>query len=163
METVLRVAVAYLFVMVGLRLVGKRTLGELSAADLVVLMLIPELFSQAIAREDFSMTNGMVAVSSLLLLVFVTETLTYRFPKLDTLVNGRPVTVVGHGRLRAKHMDLERLSAEEIQDAMHRAGLERVEQVKWAVLYPDGTVAVAPWKQPEPGRDTSGGSEGGPI
>lgn len=156
METVLRVGIVYVFVMVGLRLVGKRTFGQLSPADLVVLMLIPEFFQQAIAREDFSMTNAFVAVSTLLILVVVTETLSYRFPRLGKVVSGEPVTVVSHGYLRTDHMDRERLAPEEILDAMHRAGLERMEQVKWAVLYPDGDVAVVPWSPPAPGRQTSG-------
>jgi uncharacterized membrane protein YcaP (DUF421 family) len=145
-ETVIRVAIVYVFVMFGLRVVGKRTFGQLSPADLIVLMLIPEFFQQAVAREDFSMTNALIAVSALLLLVFVTELLSYRFPRLGKVLNGEPVTVVSHGVLRTDHMHPERLSPEEILDAMHRAGLERMEQVKWAVLYPDGTVAVVPWE-----------------
>lgn len=162
METVLRIAFVYVFVMIGLRLIGKRALGEMSAADLVVLMLIPELFQQAIAREDFSMTNAVIAVTTLLLLVVVTETLSYRFPKVGGVVNGSPVTVVSHGFLRTDHMDRERLGPEEILDAMHRSGLEHMHEVKWAVLYPDGTVAVVPWEKPERGRD-AGAPSGGPV
>lgn len=145
METVLRVLIVYVFVMVGLRLVGKRTFGQLSPADLVILLLIPEFLQQGVAREDFSMINGLVAVSTLLLLGFLTELLGYRFQRAGDVVNGSPVTVVSQGFMRTDHMDRERLAPEEILDAMHRAGLERMEQVKWAVLYPDGTVAVVPW------------------
>ena len=146
METIIRVLIVYLFVMVGLRIIGKRTFGQLTPADLVVLMMIPEFFQQAISREDFSLTNALVATSTLLLLAMFTETLTYRFPRLASVVNGESVTVVSRGDLRTDAMDHERLSSEEIQDAMHRAGLERIEQVKWAVLYPDGSVAVVPWQ-----------------
>jgi uncharacterized membrane protein YcaP (DUF421 family) len=145
METILRVIVVYVFVTAGLRIIGKRTFGQLSSADLVVLMLIPEFFQQAISREDFSMTNALVAVSTLLLLTVITDTLSYRFARLGRVINGKPVTVVKHSKLDTDRMDAERLSAEEILDAMHRVGLERLEQVKWAVLYPDGTVAVIPW------------------
>ena len=144
METIVRVLIVYLFVMVGLRIIGKGTFGQLTPADLVVLMMIPEFFQQALSREDFSLTNALVATSMLLLLAMLTETLTYRFPRLASVVNGNPVTVVSQGTLRTVHMDHERLSPEEIQDAMHRAGLERLDQVKWAVLYPDGSVAVIP-------------------
>lgn len=154
METVLRVAIVFVFVSAVLRLVGKRALGQLSPADLVVLMLIPEFFQQAVAREDFSMTNAIIAVSTLLLLVVLTEALSYRFPKFGSVVTGRSVTMVSQGFLRTDHMDLERVTPDEIQDAMHRAGLERIDQVKWAVLYPDGSIAVVPWRQPDPGRST---------
>ena len=147
METVLRVLVAYVFILFGLRMVGKRGFGQLSPADLVVLMLIPEFFQQAISREDFSMTNALVAVATLLIAVVVTDTLGYRFPRFGGVIAGKPVTVVSHGELRTDRMDIERLSPDEILDAMHAVGLERMEQVKWAVLYPDGTVAVVPWKK----------------
>lgn len=154
METVLRVAIAYAFIVFGLRITGKRTFGQLSPADLVVLMLIPEFFQQAVAREDFSMTNALVAVSTLLVLTMVTETLSYRFRRLGTVVNGSSETVVSHGQLRTERMDRERISPDEILDAMHRVGLERLEQVKWAVLYPDGNIAIVPWK---PGTTQGGG------
>lgn len=145
METVIRVVIIYLVIAVGLRIVGKRAFGQLTPADLVVLMLIPEFFQQAMAREDFSMTNALVAVSTLLLLTIVVDTVAYRFPRLGKVVNGEPVTVVSHGTLRTDEIDRERLSPDEILDAMHRAGLETMDQVKWAVLYPDGSVAIVPW------------------
>lgn len=156
METVVRVFITYAFVTAGLRLVGKRTFGQLSPADLVLLMLIPEFFQQAITLEDYSMTNAVMATSTLLLLAVITETLSYRFPKIGEVVNGSPVTVVSHGFMRSDRMDPERLSPGEILDAMHKAGLERMEQVKWAVLYPDGTVAVVPWEaqQGSAGQDS---------
>lgn len=160
METMLRVAVVYGFVIFGLRVVGKRTFGRLTPVDLVVLMLIPEFFQQSIAREDFSLTNALVAFSTLLLLAAVTEILTYRFPRVGRLVNGSPVTMVSHGRLLGDRMDRERLSPDEILDSLQRAGLERVEQAKWAVLYPDGTLAVVPWEGPSPGSATQ--EPGGP-
>jgi uncharacterized membrane protein YcaP (DUF421 family) len=145
MNTVLLVLLVYLFVVAGLRILGKRTLGQLSPADLVVLMLIPEFFQQAILRDDFSITNALIAVSTLLILVLMTDTLSYRFPRLGKIVAGDSLTVVSHGVLHTDRMDHERLGAEEILDAMHRAGLEEMNQVKWAVLYPDGTVAIVPW------------------
>ena len=148
METVLRVIVAYVFIVIGLRLVGKRSFGSLSPADLVVLMLIPEFFQQSISREDFSMTNALIATSTLLIGVVIIDTIGYRFPRFGSVIAGEPVTVVSHGTLHADRMDRERISPDEILDAMHRAGLERMEQVKWAVLYPDGVVAVVPWSPP---------------
>jgi uncharacterized membrane protein YcaP (DUF421 family) len=86
--------------------------------------------------------------------------MTYRFKKVADVVNGTAVTVVSKGRLRTDRMDPERLSSEEILDAMHRVGLERLEQVKWAVLYPDGTVAVVPWEQ---GASQPGGAHEHPV
>lgn len=152
METLIKVAITYAFVTAGLRIAGKRTFGQLSPADLVLLMLIPEFYQQAIAGEDSSMTNALLATSTLLLIATITETLAYRFPMIGNMVNGKPSTVISRSQYQIDRMHKERLGPDEIIDAVHKAGLERIEQVKWAVLYPDGTVAVVPWEAPQPGR-----------
>ncbi len=150
METVIRVAVVYGFLLVGLRLIGKRTFGQLSPADLVILLMIPEFLQQPVMGEDYSLTNGLVAVSTLLIIGFAIALISYRFRRIGEVIEGKPVTVISQAALRAGTLDHERLSSEEVLDAMHRAGLERMEQVKWAVLYPDGTVALVPWEAPQP-------------
>jgi len=155
METVLLVLVIYSFVVVGVRVLGKRTLGQLSPADLIVLVLIPEFFGETIGGDDFSITNALIAASTLLVIVLITDTLSYRFPKFGSVVAGDPVTVVSEGNLRTEKLHLERLAPDDIRDAMHRAGLEKLEQVKWAVLYPDGTVAIVPWDGPANSQATT--------
>ena len=158
--TVGRVAIIYIIVAAGLRLMGKRAFGQLTPVDLLVLMLIPEFLQQGVIRDDMTLINAIVAVMTLLVLAFFTETLTYRFEWLGNLVNDKAVTVVSHGQLRPHAMDLERISPDEIQDAMHRAGIEHLKDVKWALLYPDGTVAVVPQRQALP---ASQGKEKPPI
>lgn len=155
MDTVLLVLVIYAFVVIGVRILGKRTLGQLSPADLVVLVLIPEFFGEAIGRDDSSITNALIAASTLLIVVLITDTLGYRFPAFGRVVAGDPVTVVSEGVMRPDRMDYERLAPDDILDAMHRAGLERMEQVRWAVLYPDGTVAIIPRDGPASAEATT--------
>jgi uncharacterized membrane protein YcaP (DUF421 family) len=146
METVMRVVLIYLFLMVALRLMGKREFGELAPFDFVVLLLIPEMFSQAILREDFSLTNAVVAVSTLLTLVFATSLLNYRFRAFGRMVAGAPAVLVRHGLLVPKHLDRERVSPGEVLDAMHAAGLHRMNEVRWAILETDGRITVIPWE-----------------
>jgi uncharacterized membrane protein YcaP (DUF421 family) len=145
MNTVARVLFVFLFVMLGFRFIGKREFGQLAPFDLVMLMLIPEFFQQAMTGEDYSMTNAVIGVSTLLCLVFITSLLSYRFEALGKIISGTSTTLASHGYLKPLSLDRERVAPDEILDAMHRAGLERMEQVKWAVLYPDGTIAVVPW------------------
>src|SRR5690606_39689775 len=78
METVVRIVLVYIFIMIALRIMGKREFGEMAPFDFVVLLLIPEMFSQAMTREDFSLTNAFVAVATLLTLVFITSVVSYR-------------------------------------------------------------------------------------
>jgi uncharacterized membrane protein YcaP (DUF421 family) len=147
MDIVLRIAAIYLFLLIALRIMGKREFGQLAPFDLVVLLLIPEIVSQALMRDDHSVTNAFVAVATLLTLVFATGTIAYRFRRLERLISGTPTTLVGHGRLLPAALNRERVAPEEILDAMHRAGLEVMPQVKWAILEGDGKITVVPWQQ----------------
>jgi uncharacterized membrane protein YcaP (DUF421 family) len=145
METVLRVFIVYIFVMLGLRMLGKREFGEMAPFDLVVLLLIPELISQSLVREDFSLTNGLVGVATLLLLVFLTGVLSYRFPRFGGMIAGVPAVLVRHGYLVPQNLNRERVRPDEILEAMHQVGLYRMDHVQWAILETDGRISIIPW------------------
>lgn len=152
MGIVLRVVVIYFLIMAGLRVMGKREFGELAPFDLVVLLLIPEIVSQALVGEDFSVTSAAVALATLLTLVFATSLLSHRFHAVGRAIAGSPTVVVSQGRLVPQAMNVERVNPDEVVDALHRAGLEHTGQVKWAILQTDGRIAIVPWVAPEPGR-----------
>jgi uncharacterized membrane protein YcaP (DUF421 family) len=141
METVIRVAVTYVFLMFAFRVIGKRELSKLSSFELVTLLLIPEIFSQAMVREDFSMTNAIVAVSTLFALVLATSMLTHRFGWFEKMIEAEPTLLVSDGRILTRHLDQERIQASELFAEMHKAGIERLEQVKFAILESDGRIS----------------------
>lgn len=147
METVVRVFLIYIFLMFGLRMMGKREFGELAPFDLIVLLLIPELLSQSLLREDFSLTNSIIAVTTLLTLVFLTSMLSHRVRLVGRVISGAPTVVVRHGYLVTENLNRERLRPDEILDAMHQAGLHRMDQVQWAILETDGQISIIPWKE----------------
>ncbi|AKJ27852.1 DUF421 domain-containing protein [Caldimonas brevitalea] len=144
MDTIFRVAVIYLFVLVGLRLLGKREFGQLSPLELVTLLMIPEIVSQALTGDDHSLTNALVGASSLLALVLVTSLLKHRFQRLEVAIEGEPAVLVAQGRLRERALNLNRVSPDEVYSEMHKSGLERLEQVRWAILECDGRISVVP-------------------
>jgi uncharacterized membrane protein YcaP (DUF421 family) len=144
METVARVALIYVFIMVGLRVLGKRELSQLSPADLVVLLLIPDLSAQAALRNGTSITNAFIALATLLSLVFITSLLTYRSKRIEQVIEGSPTVLLNEGRLVVANMDRERVTPGELLEAVHLAGLEEVTDVKWAILGTDGKIAVVP-------------------
>lgn len=144
METVLRVAIIYFFILVGLRVMGKREFSQMTPFELVMLLLIPELVSQSLIREDFSLINGLVAVSTVMVLVFLTSLLTHVSKRFERVVQSSPAVLVHHGRLIEETLNKERISTSEIFDQMHKSGLERLEQVKWAILESDGKIAIIP-------------------
>lgn len=144
METVLRVVVIYLFLMIGLRILGKREFGQLSPLELVSLLLVPELVSNAIQGEDFSVIDAMVGVCTLFALTLLTSMLMHMNKSAEKIISGEPTVLVHRGQLKEKNMNRERISPEEIFTEMHKVGLERLEQVAWAMLECDGVITIVP-------------------
>lgn len=145
MQTVLRVTLIFLFLMIGLRLLGKREFGQLAPFDLVILLMIPEIVSQALVREDFSLTNAIIGATTLLSLVFLTSVASYLSKGFEKVVEGTPSVLVHNGFLVPDSMNKERVAPDEITAEMHKAGLEMLSQVKWAVLETDGKITFVPW------------------
>jgi uncharacterized membrane protein YcaP (DUF421 family) len=157
MDPVFRIVFVYLLLMVLFRLMGKRELSEMSPFELVTLLLIPEIFSAALARDDTTLTHATIAVATLLALVFVTSVLTYRFPKLERVVEGEPTVLVRHGRFLRDNLARERVTADEVLAEMHKAGIEEVGEVRWAILEVDGKIAII---KRDPDRDVIQHDEG---
>jgi uncharacterized membrane protein YcaP (DUF421 family) len=151
METVLRVGFIYVFILALLRVMGKREVSQLTPMELVLLILIPELVAQALVREDFSMTNAIVAVTTLMSLVFVTSVLTYKFKRFREIVEGRAALLVEHGVPVRETMDQERILMDELAAEIRKAGIERLDDVKWAVLETGGKIAVIGYSRDETG------------
>ena len=164
METVARVIIIYIFIVVGLRVVGKREFGQLSPLELVTLLIIPELVSQALTRDDYSLTNALIGASTLMVLVYVSSLLQYNLPRLEKAVGGTPAVLVRHGKFVERHLHEERVAPEEIFTAMHESGLERLAQVRWAILESDGKISVVPEEDSQkPGRGEQQGKGDGLI
>lgn len=144
METVVRVAFVYLVLMVTLRVIGKRELGRMSPFELILLLLIPELFSQAVLREDFSMTNAVIAFFALVSMVFITSLLAHRFRSLERLISGTPTVLASNGRFLDENMNEERVQPEEVYAELRKAGFERLSDAKWIVLEDDGKLSIVP-------------------
>jgi uncharacterized membrane protein YcaP (DUF421 family) len=146
MDTILRVVIIYFFLLVALRVIGKREFGQLGPFDLVVLLLIPEMLTDALSHGDPSLTNGLLGVTTLLTLVLLTSLVSYRFRRAGEIIEGEPTVLVQHGWLVASNLHRERVAPSEILNAMHESGLERMDQVKWAILGTDGRISIVPWE-----------------
>jgi len=144
MEIVLRIAFIYFFLMIALRLMGKRELSKMSAFELVMLMLIPELFNQAAVKEDHSMTAAVIATATLLTLVILTSVVSHLSKRVHEVVSGTPTVLVKGGRYVEKNMNRERIAPDELLAEMHKAGYQELEQIKWAILEDDGKISLVP-------------------
>jgi uncharacterized membrane protein YcaP (DUF421 family) len=143
-EIVIRVAVIYVFLMAGLRVIGKREFGQLTPFELVTLLLIPEIVTKALTGEDHSLTAAFIGVSTLLTLVFLTSLFAYRFPVFARLTEGRPALLARDGEVLPGSLHRERISPEELTIELHKYGLEDISQVKWALLEVDGSITLVP-------------------
>lgn len=144
METVLRVTLIYVFILLGMRVLGKREFAQLSPSELVSLLMIPEVVSQALTHDDYSLTNALVGVSTLFVLVFFTSLLAHRFRRLEDLLYGDLTVLVHNGRFRAEAMNRARVSPDEVFAEMRKAGFETLDEIKWAILETDGKISVVP-------------------
>ena len=144
METVLRVVFVYVLVWACFRVLGKRELSQMSPFELVLLLLVPQLFSRAITRQDYSMTNAVIGSTTLFTLVFVTSLASYRFKRFSRIMQSRPSILVSHGALVDEQLNRERIAPDDILSAMHKVGLEHLDQVEWAILEGDGKIALIP-------------------
>jgi uncharacterized membrane protein YcaP (DUF421 family) len=144
MSTVVRVAAAYVLLLVAFRVLGKRELRKMSAFELVTLLFIPQLFSRALTRQDYSFTNAVIGASTLLGLVWLSSAVSYRFKGVARVLEGEPTVLVANGALLPDAMDRERITARELFSEMHRVGLVELAQVRWAILETSGTITIIP-------------------
>lgn len=144
METVLRIFLIYLFLLIALRFIGKREFGQLSPMELVTLLIIPEIVSQALTRDDFSLTNSVIGVTTLLVLVYATSLLSQKSERMDELISGQPTVLINRGEFIPANLARERVTPDEVFSEMHKAGMYELEQVKWAILEADGKIAFIP-------------------
>jgi uncharacterized membrane protein YcaP (DUF421 family) len=110
--------------------------------ELVMLLLIPQFFSRALTRQDYSMTNSVVAATTLFSLVLLTSMATFKFAGFRHFMESDPTVLVRRGRLLPRGLGHERIAPDEIFLAMHKVGIERIEEVAWAILEADGKIAI---------------------
>ena len=147
MDIVARVVIIYLFLLAGMRIIGKREFGQLSPHEFVILLIIPEMVSTALNQEDRTLTNAIVGTATILTLVFLTSVLTHRFPPVEKLVSDSEAVLVHRGTLFQEILNKERVTPDEIMEEAHKSGVGSLEEIKWAVLEPDGHIAIVPEDQ----------------
>jgi uncharacterized membrane protein YcaP (DUF421 family) len=145
MDPILRAAAIYVFLLCVFRVAGKRTLSETTTFDLVLLLVIAEATQQALTRDDYSVTNAALIILTLLLIDVALSLLKQRSPRFERLVDGVPIIIVVDGKPLRERMDRERIDEEDVlEQARTTHGLERLEQIKYAVLERNGHISIVP-------------------
>ena len=140
-EKVLRPVLVYAFLIVGLRLAGKRELAQLNPFDLVVLLTLSNTVQNAIIGDDNSVTGGVIGASTLLLVNYFLVRFLSRHPGIERLVEGEPDVLIDNGVITAECLEHEAISVMELEAAAHKQGFSSLEEVDRAVLDPSGSIA----------------------
>lgn len=143
-EYILRGVIVYFFLLILLRVTGKRQVGQLAPFDLVLLLILSNAVQNAMNAGDNSILAGLILATTLILLNHVVGLLAYRNRKLETMIEGRPEVLIRDGRLFTQVMEHQHITDLELKAALRNAGYENVEEVHLAILETNGHVSVLP-------------------
>ena len=145
MDSVIRAGAIYLFVWLLFRLAGRRTLSEATTFDFVLLLIIAETTQQALLGNDFSLSNAFLLITTLIGIDVLRSFVKRRFPRVDAIMDGKPLVIVENGRPLEDRMRRVRLDEADVLEAARRSqGLERMDQIKYAVLEQSGGISIIP-------------------
>jgi len=140
-EKIIRPIFVYMFLIIGLRVAGKRELAQLNPFDLVVLLTLSNTLQNAIIGNDNSVTGGFIGAAALLGINYSVVRLMYRNKRLQRLVEGRSDILVRHGELQMHNLKHELITPAELMSACHREGISSLHDVELATLEPTGTIS----------------------
>lgn len=145
MDAVMRGAAVYLFLMIVFRVAGRRSLTEITTFDFVLLLIISEATQQAMLGEDFSVTGGFLLILTLVGLDIGMSLLVRAWPQLARWIDGVPMLLIEKGKVHEDRLRRARVDISEIMSsARELQGIERLEQIKHAVLERNGRITVVP-------------------
>ncbi len=150
MDAVMRAVVIYLWLLVVFRMTGNRSLAQITVFDFVLLLIISEAAQNGLVGNDYSVTNSLLLIVTLFTLDIGLSLIKGKLPKLERFVEGVPVLLVRDGEPLRDHMKKSQVDEQDILEAARKLrGLERMEQVKYAVLERDGEITVVPKRRAE--------------
>jgi uncharacterized membrane protein YcaP (DUF421 family) len=138
----IRALIIYIAFFIGLRLFGKRELGQFTTFDLVLVLLVANALQPAITGPDNSVTGGVIVIAILLLFNRGVAMVRSRWPWFDALIDPPPTVVVQDGQISKPALDKEGLSETDVEMAIREHGVEKLSDVKQAVLENDGSISV---------------------
>jgi uncharacterized membrane protein YcaP (DUF421 family) len=153
LQIVLRTGVVYLLVLIGVRLSGKREVGQMTPFDLTLLLLLSNSVQNAMTGPDTSLLGGAVAATTLLVMNFVLADFSGRSRRFRRFVQGEPSLLVHDGKVIESHMLRERVSMDELHRALREHGISCTDQVALAVLEVDGSISCLKYDEITPGAD----------
>ncbi|MGZ8782414.1 MAG: DUF421 domain-containing protein [Gaiellaceae bacterium] len=144
MDLVVRAAIAFLFVYLLTRVIGRRELSSMQPFDLIMLVMIGDLVQQGVTQNDFSVTGALLVGATIALMTVGVSFASFRFPRLRPVLDGEPVIVVEEGKPIERNLSRNRITLEELAAAARQDGIETLDSVRWAVLETNGRISFIP-------------------
>ncbi len=145
MTTILiRTLIIYISLILTMRLMGKRQIGELEITDLVTTLLLSEIASLPITNQEIPVLYAIIPMIVLLVLEIVSSYILVRFPKLKNLLSARPTVIIQNGVLRQRSLRELRFSLDELMSEIRQQGLTDLSEVEYAILEKNGNLTVLP-------------------
>jgi uncharacterized membrane protein YcaP (DUF421 family) len=141
LEKLLRPVIVYFFLVIMLRLSGKRELVQLNPFDLVVLLTLSNTVQNAIIGDDNSVTGGLLGATSLLAINYLVVRFLYNHKKLDQLVEGKADVLMQNGKVRTEHLESELITMAQLEAAARKQGFASLAEVDQCILEPGGTLS----------------------
>ena len=144
MDIVFRAIVGFIFVVFLTRIVGRRELSQMEPFDLILLVMIGDLVQQGITQNDFSVTGMLLVGSTVALMTVAISYADFKLPWARPVIAGEPVIIVQDGAPIERNLARNRMTVEEVAGAARAQGMTSLDEVKWAVLEPNGAISFIP-------------------
>lgn len=142
LSIVLRSVVVYLFIVIAIRLFGKKEIAQLSVIDLVFILLISNSVQNAMVGPSTSLEGGLIAAASLFLVNFILKIVLYRSKKASEFIQGHAIMLVYSGKIMTQNLERAKISNDELEAAIREHGVKDIKDVNLAVLEVDGNISV---------------------
>ena len=144
MDVTLRAAVAFLFLFLLTRVIGRRELSSLEPFDLILLVVLGDLVQQGVTQSDYSITGLLLAAGTMGGLTVLVSYLSFRFHRLRPILDGEPIVIVREGKPIESNLRRERLTLDEVLAEARLQQISKIEDVAWAVLETGGKISFIP-------------------
>ena len=140
MDIVLRTIAVFFFVMVLMRVIGRRELSSLEPFDLVLLIILGDALQQGLTQDDYSVTGAVLVVGTFAVLQVLVSWVGFRFPRVRPIIEGEPLIVVQDGSVIEKNLRRERMTVQELAEAARMQQIAHLDEVQWGVLETNGQI-----------------------
>ena len=140
MDIVLRTIAVFFFVLVLMRVIGRRELSSLEPFDLVLLIIHGDALQQGLTQDDYSVTGAVLVVGTFAVLQVLVSWVGFRFPRVRPIIEGEPLIVVQDGSVIEKNLRRERMTVQELAEAARMQQIAHLDEVQWGVLETNGQI-----------------------